>query len=443
MIALVGQILTCLLVAAGIGLIMGWLLRQLSIDQLSQHIYDVTAALRDKEHALHDAQLELKANETSIEALESDLEEAQALAASQQHDLTSSAERVLKVQSDLAQASQRVAELEAERSASQQSDGERPDIMAAFEQEARLANAARSSARRELSLKEAEVIELHAKLEEAGIAIAKLERLKSQMSEMEPAQGRVHWLEVQLSEKEVQYRAGMNESERQRADLARRVSELEPLVQQVQDLTAANASWESRYTRAVKQHATDEGIIETQRGAIQDLQNSLTDRDTSIRKQSDQLAALQRQLNELQSLYDGLASQHEGKVQQAGAERQVRGREKPMRTALKGRAARDGVIPAQKSMKKDQLNLQIADSHVALESAAQKDDLKKIRGIDSMLEQALNELGTCTFIQIAKWTTSDITKVARHLETPADRIRRDNWIAEAKKQHRVKYGEQI
>ena len=52
-------------------------------------------------------------------------------------------------------------------------------------------------------------------------------------------------------------------------------------------------------------------------------------------------------------------------------------------------------------------------------------------------------MGTFTYIQIARWKTSDIARVARKLETLPDRIKRDNWIAGAKKQHREKYGEKI
>ena len=74
---------------------------------------------------------------------------------------------------------------------------------------------------------------------------------------------------------------------------------------------------------------------------------------------------------------------------------------------------------------------------------ARKDDLKKIHGIGPAIERAFNKMGTFTYIQIARWTPSDIARVARKLETVPDRIKRDNWIAGAKKQHREKYGEKM
>jgi predicted flap endonuclease-1-like 5' DNA nuclease len=46
-----------------------------------------------------------------------------------------------------------------------------------------------------------------------------------------------------------------------------------------------------------------------------------------------------------------------------------------------------------------------------------------------------------TFGQIARWTSEDINKVAKKLYTAPDRIKRDKWVAEAKRQHREKYGE--
>lgn len=76
-------------------------------------------------------------------------------------------------------------------------------------------------------------------------------------------------------------------------------------------------------------------------------------------------------------------------------------------------------------------------------TGSRKDDLTKIRGIDPTLEQALNKLGTHTFIQIARWTSTDMSRVAKQLATPLDQIKRCNWIADAKKQHREKYGDAL
>ena len=73
----------------------------------------------------------------------------------------------------------------------------------------------------------------------------------------------------------------------------------------------------------------------------------------------------------------------------------------------------------------------------------QKDDLEKINGIGPVFAQTLNKLGTHTFIQIARWKPEDIKKISKKLETDPERIKREHWIADAKKQHYKKYGERL
>jgi predicted flap endonuclease-1-like 5' DNA nuclease/chromosome segregation ATPase len=88
------------------------------------------------------------------------------------------------------------------------------------------------------------------------------------------------------------------------------------------------------------------------------------------------------------------------------------------------------------------------DSHVAQPKSGngkdvQKDDLEKINGIGPVFAQTLNKLGTHTFIQIARWKPEDIKKISKKLETDPERIKREHWIADAKKQHYKKYGERL
>ncbi len=71
------------------------------------------------------------------------------------------------------------------------------------------------------------------------------------------------------------------------------------------------------------------------------------------------------------------------------------------------------------------------------------DDLKKISGIGPVFAGTLQKLGTRTFIQIARWKPEDIAKIAKKLDTDPERIKRENWIAEAKKQHYHKYKERL
>lgn len=61
-----------------------------------------------------------------------------------------------------------------------------------------------------------------------------------------------------------------------------------------------------------------------------------------------------------------------------------------------------------------------------------KDDLKKIEGIDSTLEEKLNELGIFHFDQIAKWSAKNCHWVEEFLTLEDDQIKEANWIDQAK-----------
>ncbi len=72
-----------------------------------------------------------------------------------------------------------------------------------------------------------------------------------------------------------------------------------------------------------------------------------------------------------------------------------------------------------------------------------KDDLKKIKGIGPYLEKKLNSLGIYSYLQIASLTEGEAREIEKQLEHFSDRIHRDEWIAQAKKLHKEKYGEDV
>ncbi len=91
------------------------------------------------------------------------------------------------------------------------------------------------------------------------------------------------------------------------------------------------------------------------------------------------------------------------------------------------------------------LNDQSADNGTAATAAAagavatlkfldapngEPDDLKKILGIGSVLEEKLNDMGVYHYSQIAEFTASDIENINTHLNFPG-RIERDEWIPQA------------
>ena len=67
------------------------------------------------------------------------------------------------------------------------------------------------------------------------------------------------------------------------------------------------------------------------------------------------------------------------------------------------------------------------------------DDLKLISGVAKVLEGKLHKFGVYRFQQIAEWKKPQIDEFDKLLSFK-DRIRRDKWVAQAKKLHAEKYG---
>ncbi|HJT21380.1 MAG TPA: hypothetical protein VJ746_12970 [Nitrospira sp.] len=352
MMLLIGEILTCLVVAAGIGAVVGWLLRHLSVHSLNQHIDDVTTALQQKEQTLHQTQLELKAKSSTIQIYEGKITAADAAARAAQDDLAARTEQLAAVQRELAAAAQRVSSLESEHSASLQRFHDSDATLAAFEQEVRQANAARTAAQQALGLREEQLLELQDRVRLMDETFSEVERLKAQIADMEPAQGRVHWLEVQLSEKEVQHRATLHELEEQRATVKKWTAEAESLQQQLKKQTELVREWETRYHKALKQHDSDHAQIEKQRTAIQELRNAVGEHERSLAEKESQLAATQRQLDELRALRTQL-EQPEKNNPRPGK------RPIEARASLKPHGDRDTVVPRPDGRRDEQLSFHI------------------------------------------------------------------------------------
>jgi predicted flap endonuclease-1-like 5' DNA nuclease len=76
-----------------------------------------------------------------------------------------------------------------------------------------------------------------------------------------------------------------------------------------------------------------------------------------------------------------------------------------------------------------------------LDSPGAPDDLKLIVGIGPVLERMLQQLGIGTYRQIARWTDRDIDEFDARLHEFPGRIRRDEWVTQARALHQSKYGE--
>lgn len=80
-------------------------------------------------------------------------------------------------------------------------------------------------------------------------------------------------------------------------------------------------------------------------------------------------------------------------------------------------------------------NSEVADAapaSLADAPAKQGDDLLQLKGVGPKLVARLHALGVTRFDQIAGWGDSDIDRIDAELGPFAGRIRRDNWVEQAK-----------
>jgi predicted flap endonuclease-1-like 5' DNA nuclease len=75
-----------------------------------------------------------------------------------------------------------------------------------------------------------------------------------------------------------------------------------------------------------------------------------------------------------------------------------------------------------------------------LDAPGTPDDLKLIVGIGPVIERMLYQLGIGTYRQIAHWSERDIDDFDARLAEFPGRIRRDEWVTQARALHASKYG---
>ncbi len=413
MTMLLGQMLGCLLVAAGIGGVTAWLLQRLSVSELKQQLSDLVNTVQVKEQALELAQLEFESTASTVQLYENKFTSSDALARSAQQELASCTARLHAAQEEFRVAAQRLSDMESELAGfrSQVKDNEAATVVQA---EALLrSHAALELTKQALARKTEELSPLHERIATLEQRPSETDRLQARIQELEPAQGRVHWLEVQLSERETQHRTALHEVERQLAERDRRIGELEQLHQP---------------NRTPSQNTGRD---------IDELQAERMAHEQRLQEKDEHIAALQQRIDSVESVQRALAGQTKMVNEQEEEISRLRKRLVEVRAALRIRTD-GGVAPRPIHPAGDQLTLQIVPP--ASSSSPEKDDLSEIRGIGPAFERALNNMGIVTFRQIAQWDATNLKQIADRLETLPERITRDQWIARAKKLHEQKYG---
>src|SRR5437868_14838451 len=87
----INQMLGCLIIAAGIGGAVGWLLRHVSAGRSAQLLADVTAMMHLKEQMLEKARYQLRAAASKMQPIECETITSQTFSHSTQEELSSQA----------------------------------------------------------------------------------------------------------------------------------------------------------------------------------------------------------------------------------------------------------------------------------------------------------------------------------------------------------------
>jgi predicted flap endonuclease-1-like 5' DNA nuclease len=440
MIVLIGQIVGCLLVAAGIGGVAGWLLRPLFPGQLTQQFTDVTATLRLKEQMLEKVQYELKVQAATIQMLESKIIKSEELNQSTRQELSVRNDRLQVLQEQLTVRTQRLTALEGEEAALRRRESEYDAAAAVQSEEVQQLHLTQQAAQQTIESNEQERHTLQRRIAELEATVAEGGRLRARVEELEPAEGRVHWLEVQLCDRDAEHRAALHQLDSQLAERDRRIGKLELLSQRLQEQEASLAQWEAKYAHTLTQHDAQIDKLQQQLAGQNQLQSQLLLDEQLLHERAERIDGLQLRIHELEAQQQGLEHQ----VRTAGEKREeiarLRKRLVEVRAALRIKTDGGTVAPRQKTRQNgSQLNLEMEQAKAAKDG--QKDDLSKIHGIGPAFARTLNKMGLHSFGQIARWKPEDIDTIAKKLYTAPDRIKRDNWVAGAKKQHREKYGE--
>ena len=441
MITLIGQIFGCLLIAGGIGVVVGWLLRNLSAGLLTQQFTEVTATLRVKEQMLEKARYELNVQTAAMQLLENKMIESEELSQSTQQELAARNDRLLALQEELSLRSQKLTVLEAEDASARRRVSESDSVAAAAQaEEVQRLHLSSQAAKQTLASNEQERHNLQCRIVELEAGVSEADLLRARLKELEPAQGRVHWLEVQLSDREAEHRASLHRLDSQLAERDRRIDTLEHFQEQLKEQETSLTEWETKYARALTQHEAQIVTLQNQLATQEKIQARLQLDEQLLHERDAQIHALQRQVQELEKQQQ-LTSQ----VKQAGEkqETQTRLRKRPaeVQAPAKTKVDMEAVAPRQTSQNGSQLSLEIEQTKAV--KNAQKDDLSKIHGIGPAFARTLNKMGMYTFVQIARWKPEDIDKIAKKLYTAPERIKRGKWIDEAKREHYRKYGERL
>ncbi len=436
------EFLLCLLPAAAIGSVVGWLLKQLSMEEQEVGV------------TRFELEVKLTAAERKLASLQKEVELAQQSLQDKTSEASIAAEEAAQVRGQLADREELVHGLRARLSSLE-------------------------SLPVKLATHEATIADLRARLvtlEELPEVLkernTELAHLRVQLADMVPKavldtrqgewQERLESLEKQLAEaksvaeqEETWARQVLSERDGTIQHLHEELARLQRSLGELAHLKAALADREGTIL-ALRRELDQAQCVVRERDALQEALRShegemarvagaLAESERRAGQFKEEIASLHAVVGELDAAR-GTMAQMETRLAQR--EEQIERLKHKMQEAGRGTKA-SKAAPGQRRQK-DAAAPPAATNSAALPKwgadapgRLEQDDLKRISGVGPTLERLLHKQGIFYFRQIASWTKDDIQMIDEKLDTFKGRIVRDNWIKGAKEEHFRKYGERL
>lgn len=168
-------------------------------------------------------------------------------------------------------------------------------------------------------------------------------------------------------------------------------------------------------------------------------------RDQTLKLAEEKMGDVKERVDEIRGVVEGVktrATDALDNLEQLFEERVARALKRlgvPTRDDVQGIANRlEEINDRIKALAREERQADAATAH-----PAQQDDLKLMSGIGPVLEGKLNAAGIVRYRQIAVLMDADIDHLESEVLHLSGRIRRDDWIEQAKALHFKKYGERI
>lgn len=450
--SIIQEFLLCLLPAAAIGSVVGWMLKKLSLEEQQVGI------------TRFELEVKLTAAERKLAALQRELEAAQAGVQDKTSEASIAAEELAHLKAQIAERDElvhslrtRLASLEAMPVKVATHEATIADLRARLAALEELPEALKER-ESELSMMRMQLGDMVPKLlleEERERQHARVETLERQLAEAKSvAEQEETWARQVLSERD----GTIEHLHQELARLQRGISDITTLKNQLSEREEiiSTLRHELAEARTVEQERnTLHAVVQSKDAEIERLQRAVDQAGRETLSARDQVAALERAVRDRDALQAMLAESERRLAEHDEDLERLKERMKEMVPALEVEKLRAKLKAAKehKTHKEQKEQAEMFAEPVnraslpkwgaAPPDRSQQDDLKRISGVGPTLERLLHKEGIYYFRQIASWTKDDIQLMDKKLDTFKGRILRDNWIKGAKDEHFRKYGERL